>query len=290
MRTWIIYIHTSEESGKSYIGTTHRSILERWTEHIKETKGGSTRHFHRAIRLYGVHNWKHETLCDNITTLEEAYALEKYFIKKHNTFESGYNLSVGGEGCSTGILGKYRKALTWYHDTQGKVVCTPAELCTQYEVPVEGVRNLLKGVYKSTYGWALKKEVTKKKYITYDLRAEVTAYHETLGTFTGTLEEFKKVVDKPFGHITKLLNKKYKAVAGWRLSENVHIPVYKKVYGFDSASKELVVIYPSSFEASRQLSLPRKETMCEWLGSSCGKLYNNIIYTYDVNYIINKGR
>lgn len=269
---------------------THRDILKRWTEHVKEAKGGSTRYFYRAIRLYGVHNWRHETLCDNITTLEEAYTLEKYFIKKYKTFESGYNLSVGGEGCSTGLLSKYKKAFTWYHDTQGKVVCTPVELCTQYEVPAEGVRNLLKGRYKSTYGWALKKEVTKKKHTTYDLQAEIIAYHETLGTFTGTLEEFKKVVGKPFGHITKLLTKKYNAVAGWRLSENAYIPVYKKVYGFDSVSNELIVTYPSSFEASRQLSLPRKETMCEWLGSSYSKLRNGVMYTYDVNYTINKGR
>jgi len=98
MDKWLIYRHTSTTSGKSYIGLTKCTMEKRWSQHASDAKCGSTLYFHNAIRLYGRGDWIHDVLHDNINSLDEATQLEIYYIKKYNTFENGYNLTIGGEG------------------------------------------------------------------------------------------------------------------------------------------------------------------------------------------------
>ena len=93
-----MYKHTSERSGKSYIGITSRTMEERWKEHCSDAKNRPVTHFHRAISLYGTDNWLHEVVVSDIDTIEEACALEMYYIKALDTFENGYNSNYGGTG------------------------------------------------------------------------------------------------------------------------------------------------------------------------------------------------
>lgn len=95
---YIIYKH--DLNGKSYIGFTKLSLDKRLEQHIKEAESGSSRHFCRAIKKYGVENIR-STILNIATTKEEAKLLEQKYIKEYDTFNSGYNMTTGGDGGNT---------------------------------------------------------------------------------------------------------------------------------------------------------------------------------------------
>ncbi len=103
MKTYIIYRHTL--NNKHYIGYTSQTLEERLEEHIKNSfVDKSERHFHRAIRKYGVDNLMSEVI-DSVMTKEEAVLKERQYIIQYDTFKNGYNMTLGGDGGNT--LEKY---------------------------------------------------------------------------------------------------------------------------------------------------------------------------------------
>ena len=91
----MIYLVTNEINGKQYIGFTNKTLNERRKNHIKSSKNGKT-HFYNALNKYGIDNFKWEIIDEN-----GMYDMEKYYIKKYNTFKSGYNMTLGGSGGDT---------------------------------------------------------------------------------------------------------------------------------------------------------------------------------------------
>lgn len=98
MKTYIIYRHTL--NNKDYIGYSSQTIQKRLEEHLVESKNGSDRHFHRAIRKYGSENIVSEVL-DTATTRKEARQKERQYITIYDTFRNGYNMTSGGDGGNT---------------------------------------------------------------------------------------------------------------------------------------------------------------------------------------------
>ena len=84
----IIYKTTNLVNGKIYIGQDSNNNPNYF---------GSGLILKKALKKYGRCNFKKETIeeCDNKEQLNER---EKYFIKKFNAIEFGYNLAEGGEG------------------------------------------------------------------------------------------------------------------------------------------------------------------------------------------------
>ena len=94
----IIYKATSKTSGKSYIGKTTNTLKQRIGEHNRKSiKSKHTNHFHNAIKKYGKDDFIWEIL-DTCDSEVELNLLEIKYIKLHNTYGNGYNLSLGGEG------------------------------------------------------------------------------------------------------------------------------------------------------------------------------------------------
>ena len=95
----IIYCYTSP-SGKKYIGQT--TDKDRKSKHLYLCKKGVDIPFYRAIRKYGIENFKYEILYSIDDTLENVKnklnEKEEYYIRKFNTYKNGYNCSYGGEG------------------------------------------------------------------------------------------------------------------------------------------------------------------------------------------------
>ena len=93
-----IYLITNQINNKKYVGKTTKSIKERWEEHLKDSKKEKCeiRPLYRAIRKYGIENFTIEEIekC-NIISLSEK---EQYWIKYYNTYEDGYNATLGGDG------------------------------------------------------------------------------------------------------------------------------------------------------------------------------------------------
>lgn len=95
-----IYKATNIANGKMYIGQTSQSINNRWKQHLYESTHESGSSYNNyiscAIRKYGAESFSVEEVerCDN-SMLNER---EKYWIKKFDAINSGYNLTPGGKG------------------------------------------------------------------------------------------------------------------------------------------------------------------------------------------------
>lgn len=93
-----IYKITNKINGKSYIGQSIH-IEKRWKEHK------SMQHYddykttlYSAFRKYGIENFTFKVLVQ--CGKEDLDDLEKYYIKKYDTFKNGYNMNRGGQKCN----------------------------------------------------------------------------------------------------------------------------------------------------------------------------------------------
>lgn len=93
-----IYKITNLINQKSYIGLTHRTPELRWKEHINTVyrEKGRRHHLHNAILKYGPENFEFKILEE--VSEDELNNREKYWIKYYNTYDNGYNETLGGEG------------------------------------------------------------------------------------------------------------------------------------------------------------------------------------------------
>lgn len=80
-------------NGKIYIGQSVH-IQARFSQHKREAKNGNTRPLYNAIRKYGIENFSFEIIEE--CSKEMLNEREIYWIKKYNSFHSGYNLTPGG--------------------------------------------------------------------------------------------------------------------------------------------------------------------------------------------------
>ncbi len=94
---YIVYMHTSTITKKSYIGITKTSVEKRFKQHIAyyKCKGAKT-HFHKAIKKYGTTTWKSCILYVSKNRGDVCEA-EKQLIKDYDTYLNGYNNTTGGE-------------------------------------------------------------------------------------------------------------------------------------------------------------------------------------------------
>jgi len=163
-----IYMHTSKTSRKSYIGLTKRSIKKRFSEHISLAFRGSGFYFHKAIKLYGAEDFYLTVLHKNIKTIAEANHLEAAYIIKHDTFENGYNLTLGGDGVngSSGwtksseskrkqseSMKKIQPNRIFIHEKYGIEILTTRELVQKYNLNRGNLGSVISGKIKQTKGW-----------------------------------------------------------------------------------------------------------------------------------------
>ena len=103
-----IYKITNQINGKIYIG-------KHSTDNLDDGYMGSGILIRKAEKKYGKENFTKEYLafCD---TEEKLNWFEKFYIKKFNAREVGYNLSEGGDGFSDGHIGYWKdKCLSAEH-------------------------------------------------------------------------------------------------------------------------------------------------------------------------------
>ena len=139
-------------------------MMKRWYEHVsssnKEGHRASNYHYHLAIKKYGKDDWEHEILVDKIETLEEASNFEKEFIKKFNSYDEGYNKTLGGVTGYTytrpkkSTAGTYKK-YWFYHIELGTEYCTRGELCKKYNLNRSHLTKVFKGTRNHTQGWTV---------------------------------------------------------------------------------------------------------------------------------------
>jgi len=94
---YIVYEHKFKTSGKSYIGYTSLSIEARLHKHFTNAMSGIDTKFYKAIRKYGMSDIESLVLFES-NNIEEIKECEKNTIKQKNTFKTGYNMTLGGDG------------------------------------------------------------------------------------------------------------------------------------------------------------------------------------------------
>jgi len=97
-----IYKITNIKTGKVYIGKTTRSLNDRLQGHINSANKGDNFKLSRAIRKYGKENFIIEPI-DFADTRKELNEKEVYYISEYDSLETGYNMTIGGEGGNTYI-------------------------------------------------------------------------------------------------------------------------------------------------------------------------------------------
>jgi group I intron endonuclease len=86
----LIYKYTNKINGKSYIGQTTRTIEER-------LQSGYSAKFKNAITKYGLESFELSIIEENVL-VESLSSKEIYWINHYDSFKSGYNSTLGGDG------------------------------------------------------------------------------------------------------------------------------------------------------------------------------------------------
>lgn len=136
----IIYIITNDLNSKVYIGQTKRTLEERWREHRRKkcSFGEYSMLIKRAIFKYGEQHFKIRELekC-NVENLNDR---EIYYISLYNSYNSGYNLTKGGQEStkSLKLLSKESEIVELY-----KEGFSLRELAKEYSVDKATIKHIL---------------------------------------------------------------------------------------------------------------------------------------------------
>lgn len=98
----LIYKITNNITKKSYIGKTTRTLAIRLAEHKRDCKNytGTTIPLYNAVQQYGWDQFIIEVIEDNILD-ENIDEKEQQYIILYNTYQDGYNATIGGDGGRT---------------------------------------------------------------------------------------------------------------------------------------------------------------------------------------------
>ena len=88
-----IYIHRNKINGKCYVGQTIQDPKMRW---MNGDGYNAQPKFHNAIIKYGWDNFEHLVLSDIYDNQDELNAAEIATINKYDSFNNGYNGTLGG--------------------------------------------------------------------------------------------------------------------------------------------------------------------------------------------------
>ena len=89
-----IYLITNKVNGKKYVGQSI-DIEGRWKSHITASKK-SELHIYRAMRKYGIDNFDFSILEE--CSVDKLNEREIYWISELDTYNNGYNMTIGGKG------------------------------------------------------------------------------------------------------------------------------------------------------------------------------------------------
>lgn len=161
-----IYKITNILNNKNYIGQTSiKNPFNRWKQHYEEAffKNNSL-YLYSAMRKYGIENFIFQIIESNIdkNKIDER---ERHWINFYNSFENGYNLTLGGKQSHYSILTEKQ-----VKEIQNRIITTTDTfelISTIYKVSASLISDINNGDtwFSSDLNYPLRK--TNKKNFTY---------------------------------------------------------------------------------------------------------------------------
>lgn len=145
-----IYKITNKINQKVYIGLTSRSIEQRWQEHLRSVETlKEKRPLYWAIAKYGKENFTIE----QIEEVENDFLGERemYWINYYNSYEQGYNATLGGDGVHTRQIDQY--------NLSGQLIASYnniTEAINALQISESVIRGACNKKYKTAKGYILK--------------------------------------------------------------------------------------------------------------------------------------
>lgn len=93
---YVIYRFLNVANGKSYVGLTKRGHETRWKENVRAARRQPKTYLQFAIRKHGEDCWE-QTIIEECQTLDDAKRAEIQWIATLNTYDDGYNCTLGGD-------------------------------------------------------------------------------------------------------------------------------------------------------------------------------------------------
>ena len=218
-----VYQIVNKINNKVYIGITTRSLKERFNQH-KYSRYSMDTKFSRALKKYGIENFEIQLIEDEITSLKELYEKEKYYISKYNSYNNGYNSTLGGDGCKT-VAVSAEEIVNEY-----SILKSSTKVAESLGIGENTVLRVLHDNNIELFGSGY--EVTKRA----DINEVLKKYNE--------LKSFSKVSEE--------LNLSPSTVS--KIIKNANIPLFQ--YGFSEENeKDIVNEYINSFYSMTQLEI-----------------------------------
>lgn len=157
-----IYKITNNKNNFVYIGqTVKQDPKERWQQHIGDAKNGSNLAIHKAIRKIGVKNFSFEIIEKCFSgELDER---ERYWINYYDSFNNGYNSTIGGQDY---LIGKDAIPVVYYDEITG-IICgeasSYADAIKKLKLPHGASSSISQCINKerySAYGYVWKRKIS----------------------------------------------------------------------------------------------------------------------------------
>jgi hypothetical protein len=192
----IIYRVLNTINGKSYIGLTTLSLPERKHKHWLNSRNpdkSKKQAIYLAINKYGWDNFEWQELCSALTK-EDLIFLEKQFITEFDSYNIGYNNTLGGEGVN--CPRKLEKYIIRFPDNTVNLVEGYKKFCRDYKLNEGNLWNTYQP-YKRTY-------TIKGKHYTYWMKGKSCKGYVLLGKFNDYLGTEYIHVDGSGGLLTEI--------------------------------------------------------------------------------------
>lgn len=206
-----IYKITNDINEKIYIGKTVFSIEKRFKEHCRDSQKQelNNRLLYNAMKKYGIEHFSISEIeeCDNNVLANR----EQYWINFYNSYENGYNATLGGDG-----------KILYDHDAilLRLMECPyPKEIAREFNCSVDIVREIghLHNINLKNHGQEKLKESSKTIY-------QYTKDNKLLNIFSSTVEaaewcfnnqKCKTLNSGVRSHIAECANEKRKSAYGY---------------------------------------------------------------------------
>lgn len=229
--TGLIYSITCKVNGKRYVGQTIKKESERWREHIKESKTQSHRPLYRAINKYGPGMFTIRVLEDNID-YDNLSDREIYWIEQFDSYNSGYNLTTGGE-----------QSYTIREDVKERISQTMFGVCKS-EKHISNISNSLK---RNNIGFTINGDGKH-------LRRRI----KRIDTNTGEVVIYESLTDASNklglknGNLSRGIKNGY-LVGGYKWEKIDNKPIKQPVYGKRILDGKIIHHFDSQRSAAREL-------------------------------------